>query len=240
MIFSNLLFIFIFLPIFLCIYYIVPMKFKNFILLVFSLIFYGFGEPIYILLLLFVSIMNYIFGIFIDKSKKKTKKKLLLIGAVILNLLILMYFKYTNFIIDNMNLIGLNISPRNIKLPLGISFFIFQTLSYVIDLYYGRIKREKNFINFMTYVSMFPQLIAGPIVRYEDISNQMQEREISFKKFSNGVFIFLTGLFKKVLIANNVGYLYSLISKDIASASLMTAWLGAIAFTIQLYFDFSG
>lgn len=241
MVFSSLTFLFVFLPIFLIIYYISPEKIKNFILLIFSLLFYSWGEPVYIFLLIFSSLLNYIAGIIIDKNKNdKFKKKMILILCIIINLGTLCFFKYTNFIIDNLNLLNLNIKSLNILLPLGISFFTFQTMSYSIDVYCERVKVSHNFLNFLTYVSMFPQLIAGPIVRYQDVINELEDRNINFKYFSSGFFIFLNGLFKKVLIANNVGYLFSIITSDITNISLLTAWLGIIAFSLQIYFDFSG
>ena len=240
MLFSSLLFIFIFFPLCLLIYYLVPFKFKNIVLLIFSLIFYAWGEPKFILLMLLVSLINYISGLIIDKYDNKKIKKYTVVICVILNLLLLGFFKYTNFIIENLNNFGMNLDALNIILPLGISFYIFQTMSYTIDLYWGKVKVEKNFLTFLTYVSMFPQLVAGPIVRYEDVAKELKSRKIDFNCFSDGLFIFLTGLFMKVLIANNVGYLHSLILGDISNISLMTAWLGIVAYAIQIYFDFNG
>lgn len=240
MLFSSLLFIFIFFPLCLLIYYLVPFKFKNIVLLIFSLIFYAWGEPKFILLVLLVSLINYISGLIIDKYDNKKIKKYTVVICVILNLFLLGFFKYTNFIIENLNNFGMNLDTLNIILPLGISFYIFQTMSYTIDLYWGKVKVEKNFLTFLTYVSMFPQLVAGPIVRYEDVAKELKSRKIDFNCFSDGLFIFLTGLFMKVLIANNVGYLHSLILGDISNISLMTAWLGIVAYAIQIYFDFNG
>ena len=240
MIFSSLLFLFIFLPVFLLIYYLVPFKFKNFILLVFSLLFYSWGEPIYITLLIFSSIVDYFNGILITKYEGNRKKqRIFLILSIIVNLSLLGVFKYSNFIVNNLNLLGLNIDIPNIALPLGISFFTFQTMSYSMDVYMGTVKCEKNFLNFMTYVSMFPQLVAGPIVRYDDVDKELHKREINFDGFCKGMFKFLTGLFKKVLIANNVGLLFSMISSN-PNISLVSAWLGIIAYALQIYFDFSG
>lgn len=164
MLFSSLLFIFFFLPIFLLIYYLVPFKFKNIILLIFSLVFYAWGEPKYIFLLIFVTLLNYICGLLIDKNKNKKTRKYIMIICVILNISLLCFFKYTNFIIDNLNSLGLNFNVINIALPLGISFYIFQTMSYTIDLYKNKVQVEKNFLNFLTYISMFPQLVAGSII----------------------------------------------------------------------------
>ena len=241
MVFSSLIFIFVFLPLFLIIYYIFPIRFKNIILLIFSLLFYSWGEPIYILLLLLSSFVDYVNGFLINRYNNNPKiKKIFLINSVIINLSLLGIFKYSNFIVSNLNLIGFKIPLGNIALPLGISFFTFQTMSYSIDVYLGNIKYEKNFINFMTYVCMFPQLVAGPIVRYADISKELNDRRTSFKSFTDGTFRFLTGLFKKVLIANNMGIIFSIITKDINSISFCSAWLGAIAYALQIYFDFSG
>ena len=240
MLFSSLLFIFIFFPIFLLIYYLVPFKLKNIILLIFSLIFYAWGEPKYIILLIIVTLLNYICGLIINKFDNQKIKKNIMITCVVLNLALLGYFKYTNFIIDNLNNLGLNLNVLNIALPLGISFYIFQTMSYTIDLYRNKVTVEKNFLNFLTYVSMFPQLVAGPIVRYEEVTKELKSRKIDFHSFTEGLFIFLTGLFEKVLIANNVGHLHSLIIGDISNISVLTAWLGIIAYALQIYFDFNG
>ena len=192
------------------------------------------------MLLIFSSIVDYINGRLINRyHDNKSKKKIFLITSIVINLSLLGIFKYSNFIVDNINLLGFNIHIPKIALPLGISFFTFQTMSYSIDVYLGNVKAEKNFLNFMTYVAMFPQLIAGPIVRYQDINVELKKRTINFNGFCEGLFKFLTGLFKKVLISNNVGYLFSLISSS-SSISLLSAWLGIICFSLQIYFDFSG
>ena len=241
MVFSSLEFIFIFLPIFFIIYYVAKDKYKNFIILIFSLLFYSFGEPVYILLLLLSSIVDYSNGFFINKFKDdKKKKRIFLIISIIVNLSILGFFKYADFFIDNINLFGLNVKNFNLALPLGISFFTFQTMSYSIDVYKGNINYEKNFINYMAYVSMFPQLVAGPIVRYKDISKELKKRTHTFENYSEGLFRFLTGLFKKVLIANTMGYVFGILTSDVSSISLVGAWLGALSFALQIYFDFSG
>ena len=239
MVFSSLIFLIFFLPIFLLIYYIVPIKFKNIVLLIFSLLFYSWGEPKYILLLLFTSFLNY-YGSKLVRNLADNKKKMCFIGIIVLNILILGIFKYCNFFITNLNLLGLSITELNIALPLGISFFTFQTMSYTIDLYRDKNIDPGSFINFLTYVSMFPQLIAGPIVRYDEVCNELKQRTIDKENFFNGFFKFLTGLFKKVLLANNIGYIFSLITKNISDISLLTAWLGIISFALQIYYDFSG
>ncbi len=241
MIFSSIEFLFFFLPIFLIIYYIVPFKAKNVILLLASLLFYSWGEPVYVILMILSSILGYIFGILIDKASKPSKKSLLLCMSTIINIGILGFFKYADFIIEIINNFGFNINKLNIGLPIGISFFTFQIMSYIFDVYKGEQKSEKSLLVLMTYVAMFPQLIAGPIVRFQTVADQMRKREISIKGYVNGSKRFLFGLFKKVLIANNIGILWETIKTyDITSLSMSEAWLGAIAFALQLYFDFSG
>ncbi len=235
MVFSSLIFIIFFLPIFLIIYYLVPNKIKNIILLIFSLIFYAWGEPLYILLLLFIAFVNYISGLLIDKAKIKRRKTLILIVNIFINLAFLFYFKYIDFVLANLGL-----KTIGVVLPLGISFYIFQTMSYTIDLYRGEVGVQKNYFTLLTYVAMFPQLIAGPIVRYSDVEIELRERKITKQDVYDGFVTFLTGLFAKVLIANNVGYLFSLITEDISSISALTAWLGIGAYTLQIYFDFLG
>ena len=241
MIFSSIPFIFFFLPIFLVLYYIVPFKVKNIVLLIFSLIFYAWGEPIYILLMLFSSIFDYVNGILIERVSSKSQKKRILIISIIGNLLILGFFKYSDFLINNINtLLGSSFSLLNIPLPLGISFFTFQTMSYTIDVYREKVKAETNFFDFLTYVSMFPQLIAGPIVRYDVVAKELKERELTFSKFSDGFVRFLTGLFKKVIIANILGELWLEISTNYLTYSSFTCLLGLFAFSFQIFFDFSG
>lgn len=243
MVFSSIPFIFFFFPIFLILYYAAPYKYKNIILLIFSLIFYAWGEPIYILLMIFSSFVDYICGLNIEKNRdNKRKKRLFLIISIIVNLSLLGFFKYSDFLIGMINnIFHINIPLLNLALPIGISFYTFQTMSYSIDVYRGNVKVEHNFLNYMTYVTMFPQLIAGPIVRYEDVARELKHKEITFHKFSEGLLRFMRGLFKKVLIANNVGYLFTVISTMTTSEiSVLSAWLGVIAFSFQIYFDFSG
>ncbi len=241
MVFSSIPFIFFFLPLFLILYYISPSKLKNIILLIFSLIFYAWGEPIYILLMFFSSLVDYINGLLLTKSTSKRKRKIILIESILVNLSLLGFFKYSDFLITNINnFFNLNISLLELPLPIGISFFTFQTMSYTIDVYRGNVKSETNFFNFMTYVSMFPQLIAGPIVRYETISEELHHREINFANYVNGFIRFLEGLFKKVLIANVLGALFLEISTNYLEYSSLTLILGIFAFAFQIYFDFSG
>ena len=236
MVFSRIPFLFFFLPIVLICYYLVPFKLKNYVLLVFSLIFYAWGEPVYIILMIFSCLLNYFYALYHDKVKNK---KLLFILCIVANLLILGFFKYADFLIDIINSIfRLNINPLKLALPIGISFFTFQTMSYSIDVYRSSVVPERNFFYFTTYVSMFPQLIAGPIVRYETISKELYKRDINFNNFSDGLLRFMQGLFKKVLIANNIGYLWTTLS-SMESLSIASAWLGIIAYTFQIYFDFS-
>lgn len=241
MVFSSIPFIFLFLPIFALIYYIVPFKAKNYVLLVFSLVFYAWGEPVYIVLMLAVTLINYFAGLIIDRLDDNSKRKLILVIAVVLSVSALGYFKYADFLINNLNAIfSLNIGNLNVRLPIGISFFTFQTLSYTIDLYKKDIEVEKNYAFFLMYVSMFPQLIAGPIVRFSTIQNELRNRKITADGFYSGMLRFCLGLFKKVLIANQIGKLWDYFNTtDTTQMSVLGGWLGLLAFTIQLYFDFS-
>lgn len=241
MIFSSIPFLFFFFPLFLIIYYLVPFKFKNIVLLIFSLVFYAWGEPIYVLLMIFSSFINYFSGILLERySNDNKQRKLVLIICIIINLFLLGFFKYIDFLIDSVNsLFRISIPLLKLGLPIGISFFTFQTMSYTIDVYRKEVKTDHNFLTFMTYVSMFPQLIAGPIVRYETVNQELYKRKINFTNFSNGLLRFMRGLFKKVILANNVGYLWTVMSNS-GELSVLGAWLGIIAFTFQIYFDFSG
>ena len=243
MIFSSIPFLFFFFPLFILLYFTLPFKYKNYILLLFSLIFYAWGEPIYILLMIFSSIVDFINGKNIEKHKDDNKKKkIYLIISIIINISLLGFFKYADFFIKVINnILYLDIPLLNLGLPIGISFFTFQTMSYSIDVYRGDVKAEKDFLTFMTYVCMFPQLIAGPIVRYETVSNELHKRDINFKKFADGFTRFLRGLFKKVLIANNIGLLFTLItSSEVNDISIMTGVLAIVSYAFQIYFDFSG
>ena len=244
MVFSSIPFIFFFLPVFLILYYLVPYKVKNILLLIFSLIFYAWGEPIYILLMIFSSVVDYTNGRMIEKyaQNNQKRKNLFLIISIIVNLSLLGFFKYADFLIGSINsLLNINIPLLELGLPIGISFFTFQTMSYSIDVYRGDVKAEHNFLDFMTYVSMFPQLIAGPIVRYEEVSKELKNRSITAQGFADGMIRFLQGLFKKVLIANNIGYLFVIASSmPNNEMSVAMSWLGILAYTFQIYFDFSG
>ena len=243
MIFSSIPFLFFFFPLFILLYFTLPFKYKNYILLLFSLIFYAWGEPIYILLMIFSSIVDFINGKNIEKYKDDNKKKkIYLIISIIINISLLGFFKYADFFIKVINnILYLDIPLLNLGLPIGISFFTFQTMSYSIDVYRGDVKAEKDFLTFLTYVCMFPQLIAGPIVRYETVSSELHKRDINFKKFADGFTRFLRGLFKKVLIANNIGLLFTLItSSEVNDISIMTGVLAIVSYAFQIYFDFSG
>lgn len=241
MVFSSISFLFYFLPLVLFTYYIVPKKFKNFILLVYSLVFYSVGEPKYIVVMLGSIISTYVFGLLIDWFKEnKTLKDVFLALSIVISLGLLIYFKYVDFIIENINLLLHNkIDALGVILPIGISFYTFQMISYIVDVYKGKAKVQKNFFTLATYVSLFPQLIAGPIVRYQDVEEQLKEREHTFAKFSSGVTKFIFGLAKKVLIANVLGELVAK-TTGISNPTTLSTWLFAIANMMQIYFDFSG
>ena len=238
MVFSSITFIYYFLPILLVTYLITPNKYKNIILLIFSLLFYFYGEPKYIIILLLTCFINYKGAILIEKYRKKSK--LILILLILYNIIQLLYFKYTDFFIININrLLKTDINLLRIIMPIGISFFTFQILSYVIDVYKKEVPASKSFINFTTYVSLFPQLIAGPIVRYKSIHEELENREINYHNFSNGVKRFIIGLSKKVLIANLLGKLCSDLT-NMTYSTIVGSWFKSISFTLQIYFDFSG
>ncbi|WP_283704579.1 MBOAT family O-acyltransferase [Clostridium perfringens] len=243
MVFSSIMFIFRFLPIMFIIYYLTPKKFKNLSLLILSLVFYSWGEPKYFIIMLLSIGVDYSISIFIEKYRgKKIITKVLLFCSLIFNLGMLILFKYLNFFIENINLVfGTSLSLIYLTLPLGISFYTFQTMSYTIDVYRGKIKAERNIINFGAYVCLFPQLIAGPIVKYSDIKNELKNREIKVNQVEEGITEFIIGMGKKVLIANNIGLLWNEIQElGINYVSTPLLWLGVIAFSFQIYFDFSG
>lgn len=243
MVFSSIMFIFRFLPIMFIIYYLTPNKFKNLSLLILSLVFYSWGEPKYFIIMLLSIGVDYSISIFIEKYReKKIITKVLLFCSLIFNLGMLILFKYLNFFIENINLVlGTSLSLIYLTLPLGISFYTFQTMSYTIDVYRGKIKAERNIINFGAYVCLFPQLIAGPIVKYSDIKNELKNRKIKVNQVEEGITEFIIGMGKKVLIANNIGLLWNEIQElGISYVSTPLLWLGVIAFSFQIYFDFSG
>ena len=245
MVFSSLLFLFRFLPFVLTAYYILPKSCRNFVLFFSSLVLYAWGEPIYVVLI-FISILSaYCAGRAIDFCRKKKHHGgmiFLLLSSVLINLSLLGYFKYADFLIHGINsLMGLALPEPKLSLPIGISFYTFQTISYTIDVYRGEAEAQKNFIAFGTYVALFPQLIAGPVIRYKEIAGQLKEREETGVLFCRGIIRFITGLGKKVLIANQIGLLWNeAAGMDTGNLTTSTAWLGILAFTLQIYFDFSG
>lgn len=281
MVFSSFTFIFIFLLTSLVVYHIVPYRFKNYFLLIISLLFYAWGEPVYIILMVLSILFNYLCGQYIamlrlvtpvkksgvipeieiidvekeytvrgfqtqvkEKRNLQKRAKMSLSAAITFNLLILGFFKYFDFVIRNVNhLSGGSLHFRSISLPLGISFYTFQAISYLVDVYRGDVKAQKKFINFALYIAMFPQLIAGPIVRYVDIERQLMKRKLSIVKFGEGARYFITGLAKKVIIANQMGEIFGAVNMAILSGEAVPvalAWIGAMAFTLQIYFDFGG
>ena len=240
MLFSSLVFLFTFLPITLLVYYLVPRKVKNVVLLIASLIFYAWGEPVYIFLMLISILFNYFCGMDIALKAGRKSQVRSLIFTIVVNLFILGFFKYYGFIVTNLNaILPFYIPYRKLELPIGISFYTFQTLSYIIDVYRGNVDVQVNLIDFGTYVTMFPQLIAGPIVQYADVERQLRERKESLTKFGYCAWFFVIGLAKKVLLANTIGSIYENIAA-MDGMSVVTAWLGCLAYTFQIYFDFSG
>ena len=242
MVFSSLVFLFAYLPITLLAYYLVPRQGRNIFLFIVNLIFYGWGEPKLVLLMVFNIFFNYIGGWLVDKYRADTKKKkLFLILTCVLDIGILAVFKYTGMITETLNMLPfLNIPELQISLPIGISFYTFQTMSYVIDVYRDDAPVSKNFINFGTYVALFPQLIAGPIVRYRDVAEQLVNRRETLEMFTRGVKLFMVGLAKKVIIANTMGTLTTNIFATTDENGVVGTWVGIIAYTFQIYFDFSG
>ena len=245
MVFSSLLFLFRFLPLFLALYFLVPRKLRNGVLFIGSLIFYGWGEPVYISLLLFSTLVDFfhgkLVGRFLERGNRKAARMTVASSAFI-NLALLVIFKYTDFFIRSVNsLTGSGIPLLGLALPIGISFYTFQTMSYTIDVYRGEAPVQNNIISFGAYVSMFPQLIAGPIVRYQDIAAELNTRTESLERFSLGIRRFVVGLGKKVLLANQAGALWTEITAILpADRSVLMVWMGILAFAFQIYFDFSG
>lgn len=243
MVFSSLVFLYFFLPITMILYFVLPDKFRNLVILVSGLFFYAWGEPKYILVMMLSTAIDYTAGRLIDHFDGSPKKRtVFLLVSVIMNLGLLAVFKYSSFFITTVNsLLGTNIPDPQLPLPIGISFYTFQSMSYTIDLYLRKIKVQKNFISFTSYVTLFPQIVAGPIVRYEDVANEIDSRTVNISKVSEGIGKFLKGLAKKVLLANNIGLIWTQVkAMDFTEISAATAWLGILAFTFQIYFDFSG
>ncbi len=240
MLFSGIPFLYYFLPMVLILYFISPNKLKNVVLLLSSLLFYGWGEPSYVLIMCVAIVTGYVLGRLIEAFRGKGLSKVFLIISVVSAICILGYFKYADFFITNMNAVtGLSIPLLQVALPIGISFYLFQLLSYTVDVYRGTVAAQRNIINFGTYIALFPQLIAGPIVRYCDIEKQLTHRSHSFEKIAYGIRRFILGLSKKVLLANALGELCN-IFKASDDKSLAFYWLYAISFTLHIYFDFSG
>lgn len=244
MVFSSLLFLFRFLPAVILAYYAVPRRFRNGVLFIGSLLFYGWGEPVYITLLLFSTAVDFAHGKWIGHFLEKGRRDLarcLVISSAVINLSLLGFFKYAGFVTETVNrLTGAGLPVLSLALPVGISFYTFQTMSYTIDVYRGKARVQNNIVTFGAYVSMFPQLIAGPIVRYSTIAEELDSRRESREEFEAGVKIFLTGLAKKVLLANPMGELWMQVQGAAADRTAVMAWLGILAFGMQIYFDFSG
>ncbi len=243
MVFSSIVFLYIFLPILLLIYFVVPKKYKNAIMILASLLFFAWGEIRYIFIMLLLAVMDFWCGNKINTYKdSKSKRRFYLWLDILVNLAILFFFKYADFIIANINqLTGLSIPLLHIPLPIGVSFNTFQSLSYIIDVYRGTVPCEKSFYNYLTYTTLFPQIIAGPIVRYETVDEELVDKKISIDNFSLGMKRFIIGLGKKVLIANQVGALWHVIeTANYVELSPLFCWTSLLAFALQIYFDFSG
>lgn len=243
MTFSSILFLFMYLSAVLGIYYITPCKFRNTFLFIANLVFYGWGEPVFVLLMLFSTVSDYIWGMLIERHRKNEKlAKSFVVIAIIINLALLGFFKYAGFITDTLRVVPfLGFLPTlEIPLPIGISFYTFQTMSYSIDVYRGEARAQKNIITFGTYVALFPQLIAESIVRYRDVAEQLDNRKETLAQFTQGVRLFLIGLAKKVLIANQMGLLWDQLRLTPEQNGIVGSWVGIIAYSLQIYFDFSG
>ena len=245
MVFSSLLFLFTYLPVVLLIYYLSPLKWRNGVLLIFNLIFYGWGEPTYIILMVFTITADYVAGLLVARFKDQGRDRAArtaVATALVLNLAILFFFKYWDLIADTLRGFGLDVLPAlGLSLPIGISFYTFQTMTYPVDLYRGDAGVQKNLVNFGTFVTLFPQLIAGPILKYKELADQVDQRTYRVEQFAGGVHIFVIGLGKKVLLANNLGQLWDAYKAlPTEELTVLGAWLGVAAFSLQLYFDFSG
>ena len=240
MLFSSIPFLFYFLPLVLILYFLVPFRFKNAVLLLFSLIFYAWGEPKYVLLMIFTILLFFCCGLAIERCSQTKWKRIWLTVSIVLSVALLGIFKYADFTVGSINsLLGTSIPLLRLALPIGISFYTFQCLSYTIDVYRGSTPAQKDLISFGAYVSLFPQLIAGPIVRYVDVARELEHRTHSFEKIAYGLRRFLIGLGKKILLANNLGLLIELF-RDSGEKSVVFYWMYGIAFMLHIYFDFSG
>ncbi|MCX4304926.1 MAG: MBOAT family protein [Acetatifactor sp.] len=242
MVFSSVIFLFRFLPVFFILYYAAPGRMKNFILFLGSLFFYAWGEPVYVLLMLFSTVTDYFHGRMIERFRGTGKAKIFLMSSVIVNLAVLCFFKYADFLVQTVNsLLGTQIPLLGLGLPIGISFYTFQTMSYTIDVYRGEARVQRNLLDFGVFVAMFPQLIAGPIVKYRDVEERLKNRRADICTVSRGMKRFCVGLAKKVLVANVTGELWTAVSgMNPGGLSAMMAWLGIFAYAFQIYFDFSG
>lgn len=242
MVFSSVIFLFRFLPFFFLLYFLIPGRGKNIVLFLGSLLFYAWGEPVYVLLMLFSTVVDYVNGRLIGRYRGKNQAKAFLILSVMINLFVLGFFKYADFLIQSINgLTGVKLPLLNLPLPIGISFYTFQTMSYTIDVYRGKAKIQKNILDFGVYVTMFPQLIAGPIVKYSSVEEELHNRKADIMGISRGLKRFVTGLAKKALLANTIGELWADISAmKFGDLSVFTSWMGILAFAFQIYFDFSG
>lgn len=262
MVFSQLTFLYYFLPIVMIVYFFASDKIRNVLIFITGLLFYAWGEPFYVCLMLLSTAIDYTAGRLMAKYDDDNKKrKICLIVSVCMNVGLLAIFKYSDFLIDSFNgvfgtsitnpvvlvnkalnsLYPFGLNEKRVELPIGISFYTFQSMSYTIDLYLRNIKVQKSFLNFASYVSLFPQIVAGPIVRYEDVANELESRTVNIAKISAGIGLFVKGLAKKVLLANNIGMVWTQVkAMDYSTISVATAWLGIIAFAFQIYFDFSG
>ncbi|MBQ2707053.1 MAG: MBOAT family protein, partial [Clostridia bacterium] len=245
MVFSSLLFLFRYLPVVFILYFILPKKLRNLLLFIASLIFYAWGEPVYVVIMLFSTVVDYTHGLLVERFLAKDNRKaarIVVASSMIINLSLLGFFKYTDFILSNINAIfGTDIALLGIALPIGISFYTFQTMSYTVDVYRGDAKAQHNIIDFGAYVALFPQLIAGPIVQYKTIAEELNNRRENIDDFADGVTRFMTGLGKKVLLANNAGIIWDAVSGgDLSSLPVLSAWIGILAYSFQIYFDFSG
>ncbi len=242
MLFSSMTFVFMFLPIVSVVYLLARKDLQNYILLVASIIFYAWGEPRYLAIMILTILVNYVGANYISRSKDIFHRKLLLTATILVNLSFLFYFKYFNFVMENINqALKVNIDFIDVVMPIGISFYTFQALSYVIDVYRGEVKAQKDIYKLSLYITIFPQLVAGPIVKYHDVDEQISDRKVSFDKVAYGVKRFIVGLAKKMLIANTLGAVADKIfSQPVEQFDCLTAWIGAIAYSLQLYYDFSG
>ena len=245
MVFSSVFFLFFYLPVVLIIYYITPLKWRNAVLLVFNLIFYAWGEPVYIVIMFASIAIDYTHGMLVEKCKARGNDKgarWAVASSVFFNLALLFFFKYWDFIAGSLRSVGIGFMPTlGLSLPIGISFYTFQTMSYTIDVYRGDARAQRNIVNFGTFVTLFPQLIAGPIIKYKDLDDQIDHRTYHVEQFASGVQVFVAGLAKKVLLANNLGMLWDAYkAMPVEQLTTAGAWLGLLAFAFQIYFDFSG